>query len=268
MMSRWLISVLTFGSLLAAAAGAQVRHTPEMPDNIAQYWKRIAKAKTITYTVKEWGPDLLSDAAPGRSIFCVWNTYEVKVQRPNRLSISTSPGVEREVTENGHTHKEFGHWGEDVYINNGKQSITYSKQIHYYRIGKGLDALGKDNNGHELRDSTNWLFDELPMVGYRVVPESLAESSTTVIYVLTDPKLPNRQQKIYFDRKTGNLIQTSDFKDDKGTLKETRRQEFRFWDFDVRLPADTFSVRPPRTYITEEEFKKMNRKAPADTATK
>src|ERR1044071_8702461 len=133
MMRRWLISMFAVGSLLAFAA-AHAQTTPEMPDNVAQFWKRLGKAKTISYTMKHWAYDLfgwMSDARPGTHVFYVWNTYEVKAQRPNRLSISVSPGIERDVIDaDGRRQRQFLNPGSEVYINNGKQSITYNTLIH------------------------------------------------------------------------------------------------------------------------------------------
>ncbi len=260
MMRRLLISVLTIGSLLAMAA-ACAQPTPELPDSVAQFWKRLARAKTITYTMKYWGYDdtgWMSRPKPGSRIFYVWNTYDVRAQRPNRLSISVSSGVERDVIEGVQRQRQFLNPGGDVYINNGKQSLTYQTLIHTYRIGKGIDTLAKDKNDRAVDVQTYWIFDDKPMEGYRLVPESLVASSDTVDYTLTDPKFPNSQARIYFDRKNGNLIRNSSFeKDDKGIWNEYSRHEFRFWDFDALLPGDTFNVHPPRTYITQEAFNKV-----------
>ena len=266
-----LISVWTIGSLLAFAA-AHAQTTPEMPNSVARFWKRLGMAKTITYTMKDWAYDRIgwmSNPWPGSQIFYVEHTYEVKAQRPNRLSISISPGIEREVILGAQRQRQFLNPGDGVYINNGKQSITYQTLTHTYTVGEGLDALAKDRNDHAVHLQIFWIFNEKPMDGYRLVPESLLEPSTTVIYTLSVPKEPDYQQRIYFDRKTGNLTQASDFdKDDKGNWKENSRQDFLIWDFDGRLPADTFNVRPLRTYITQEEFNKIYNIPAAQTVPK
>lgn len=270
-MRRLLKSVLTISCLLGLAA-AHAQTTPKMPDNVAQFWKRLAKAKTVAYTMKYWGYDdrgWMSDTRPGRQVFYVWNTYEVKAQRPNRLSISVSSGVERDVIEGAQRQRQFLNPGGEVYVNNGKRSITYQTLTHTYKTGKGLNALAKDKNEDAVHVQTYWIFDNKPMDGYKLVPESLAGSSDTVVYTLIDPKFLNSQERVYFDRKTGNLIRNSSFeKDDKGIWNEVIRHEYRFWDFDALLPADTFSVRPPRTYITQEAYNKIYNIQPAKTAPK
>ena len=270
-MRRLLMTVLTIGSIVALAA-ASAQPTPEMPDSVAQFWKRLATAKTITYTMKRWQYDILglmSDAQPGSQIFYVSNSFEVRAQRPNRISISISPGIERDVISGGRRQRQFLNNPGTIYINNGKQSITYLTTMHTYSMGKGIDALANDKNDYAVNVQTYWIFDDKPMEGYQLVPESLAPSSDTVIYTLTDPKSPDSQQRIYFERKTGSLTQASDYvKDDKGIWNENRRQEFRFWDFDARLPAEIFTVRPLRTYITDDEYDKIHNIRSAKTAPK
>src|SRR5436309_327561 len=105
-MRRFLILFTTVGLLLTLAA-ANAQPTPEMPDSVSKFWNRLAKARTIAYTMKLWNYDYWSDSRPGRQIFSVSHVYEVKAQRPNRLSITISPGMEPEVTEAGRLHKEF-----------------------------------------------------------------------------------------------------------------------------------------------------------------
>jgi len=93
---------------------------------------------------------------------------------------------------------------------------------------------------------------------FHLVPHSVAERTPSVSYIITDPNVQDYAEKIYFDRKTGYLLQMSYFdKDDKGVWNETRRDEFQFWDFNVHFPAETFSVRPMRTYLLKEELNKL-----------
>ena len=233
--------------------------TGEMPESVAQFWRQVAAAKTITYTMKHWSNELTTDSLPGRSVFYVGNTYDVKARRPNQISVSVSPGVEREVTVQGVTHKEFLFDPGTIYINNGKQSITSMPKTHTYRTGGGMEALNRDNGGYSHYAKADWIFDEKPLEGYRLLPESRDTSSTVIVYLLTDPNRPLAEEKVYFDRKTGYLTKVSVFgKDAQGTWKENWRYEFNYWDFNVRLPADTFNVRPPRNYLTTEEFKKLH----------
>ena len=265
------MSTLTIGFLVALAA-VHAQPAPEMPENVARFWKRLSKAKMITYTMKYWAYDYfgsMSDPQPGSRIFYVQNTYEVKAQRPNRLSVSITPGIEREVIVGEQRQRQFNNYGDTLYVNNGRQSITCMAPLHIYKLGQGVNALAKDTNEYAVQVHTSWIFDEKPMDGYHLLPESLAASSGTVIYTLTDPKSLERQQRIYFDRKTGDLVQTSDFEqDDKGIWNEYTRQEFRFWDFDARLPRNAFSVRPPRMYISHEEYSNIHNIEPAKPVAK
>ncbi len=250
---RSLLYVLAIVWLLALTA-AQAEPTPKMPDSVARFWKHLAKAKTITYTMKNLRHESWTATQPGQSILYVVNIYEVKARHPNRLRISVSPGREREVAEAGRVHREFLNAGDTLYINNGIESITCNLQLRTYRTGKGISALSKDQNHAAQAAHKGWIFDTNAMDGYVLLPDSLAGTSALVICSLTDPAHPGLEQKIYFDRKTGYLRQISDYEqDDKGSWWERDRQEFPFWDFDAELAADTFSVRPPRAYVTMEE---------------
>lgn len=107
-MRRMWTSVLSAACLFVFAV-AHAQPVPGMPDSVQKFWKRVARANAITYTMKYWDYDYLGSigARPDREIFYVCNTYAVKAQRPNRLSVSMSPGIEREVIEGGLRHKEF-----------------------------------------------------------------------------------------------------------------------------------------------------------------
>jgi len=205
--------------------------------------------------MKRWGYDLDTAEEPAHDTFYVMNTYVVKAQRPNRLAIAVTGGIEREVNIGGRRQRQFRNTPDTIYINNGKRSITLLTGVRMYKTGHGLDALNKDLSDLAVNVQAYWTFHQDPMYGYVLVPESLAAPSPTVIYTFTDPKSPDLQQRIYFDRKAGNLIQASDFdKDEKGNWIERRRQEFKFWDIDALLPVDTFNVRPPRNYRLSTAF--------------
>src|SRR5207302_9384210 len=81
--------------LLLFLINAQAQQSPEIPATVAQFWKRIQRARTLTYTVKEWQQDDRPfEVISGKSVFYVTNTDDVKVQRPNHVSIVKTPAIE------------------------------------------------------------------------------------------------------------------------------------------------------------------------------
>src|SRR3989442_90797 len=87
-MQRWITGLMTLGFLLGVV-NAPAQQTPDMPETVVQFLKKIDRSKTIAYTVKVWGHDPIFDAdgVSRRSLFRVLQTYEIKAQRPNRLAI-------------------------------------------------------------------------------------------------------------------------------------------------------------------------------------
>jgi len=256
-MCNSLVFALTLGMSLISTSGI-AQPIPQMPDTVAKFLKRLASAKTVVYTVKDWGYDLF-DAQPEIASFSVHNTYDVKAARPNRLSIQCSPGIEREVTLGGSRHRQFLNDPASVYINDGKRSIKYYPNIHVYTVGKGLDELTNAQDQSALNVQTYWVFYKNPLKGLQLDQESLAASSNTVVYSAIPASAPNTLKRIYFDRKTGDLTRTSDFeKDEKGGWKEISRKEFQFWEFSSQLPQTTFDVRPPSTYVSQDEYQRIH----------
>src|SRR5690348_13989611 len=92
---------------LLSTATSQPQSKPDGTENVAKFWKRVAEAKTITYMMKNWGDDATAAYSEGKSYFSVHNTFDVKAERPNHISITSSPGVQREATIDGRTRMEF-----------------------------------------------------------------------------------------------------------------------------------------------------------------
>ena len=261
-MQRWKTGVLT-AMLLLGIANAPAQQPANVPENVAKFWKQVDRAKTVSYTVKVWfNEPRMSDEVVPRSTFYVAHTYDVTAQRPNRISILGTPGYELETTEGGRTQQGFINFGDNVYISDGKQSISMGSMFHLYKLDKGLTALSATKPDLMSRIESELIFDSRHFDGYKRSPdEYLLPSGKAVVYRLEDPAQPDQCQKIYLDGYTGQLIRVSDFYKRDGVWGESGRWGFSFWEFDVPLPTGIFSVRPPRTYRTmaerSEEAKKM-----------
>ena len=264
---QFLKTVVTGISLQLLLTVALAKQTPAVPDTVAQFWKRIERAKTVTYTVRSWRQDTFRThgAVAGKTVFYVAGTYEIKVRRPNLLSIVRTPALqEYEITEEGKTHKAFENYGDDIFTCDGKQSISRNSYFRSYTVGKAPKTLKemKDDSGNNvpsgwLKDAMNWFYDDQPLDGYKQVSDADFAATGQAVYLLESPSDPGRRQKIYFDSTTGQLTRISRLvKDSKDVWHETDRTEFRFWDFDVPLPAYIFDSRPPRNYRPWDEMVK------------
>lgn len=261
---------------IAVCAQAQqpAPQMPEVPETVRQFWKRVDRAKTLTYTVKVWMQDTyLHDVytiLPGKYLFHAAHVYEIKAQRPNRLWIRCTPSTsEYELFANGTRQKIFENWENDLYINDGRRSISLNAHLHIYTLGPGLPTLdpGKMTNEEKVksliysREYLELVFDPRHWDGFKLSSDAAFPAENYAVYILEDPMNPDRYQKIYFDRETGQLLQRSEFvKDKSGKWLEAFRWEFRFWDMDAPLPSGTFDTRPPRLYRTPEEYDKEMKK--------
>jgi len=236
-----------------------------VPASVARFWQRVAHARTLAYTVKAWVPDVfgMHGSTPTKSVFFVYSTFEIKARRPDHVSIVRSPAAnEYETTEAGRTHTSFDAYGDDVYVSDGRRSLFLDTTLRIYQIGvapKTLNAtgkkIGKDDPISWFRPAFDWFFDDHPMEGYKPSADPRFSAAAVAVFQMDNPAQPGLQDKIYFDRKTGELRRISHFeKDDKGGWKETGRSEFRFWDFDPPIPATVFDTRVPRGYRPQEEL--------------
>ena len=267
-MIRLQTTLLTLLSL-SVLSQAQAQQKADTPDRVAQFWKKFATARTISYTLKLWEPNFWLPTPAGQSILLVRNTYEIKAQRPNRISINTSPGIEREMTENGLVQRQYYFDFPGNYINDGKASILCLSLLRVYWTGSGMTRLGNDENDNAPNIGARWIFGENPMEACRLLPESIAQSVEFVVYSKTDSKTPKSELRLYFDKKTGDLSRRSRFsRNPNGEWKEYDRSEFNFWEFNIRLPRDTFNVRPPRNYMSQEAYDKLYNIKGGDTKAK
>lgn len=231
------------------------QQAPEIPASIKGFWSRLAKAKTLTYTARVWRPQGKKEGEVG-STFALLNTYEVIVQRPNRLRITGGPPREEETYEKGRLRHTFFGGGANILISDGKTSLSLDSQLRTYNQGKPVGSLDKRNIGLPSTLYMEWIFDKDPMYGFKPSSDRLFPKGYAV-YTFTDLSNSKRLQKIYFDLKTGELIRSSIVEiDEKGEANETDRVEFRFWDFDPPLAASTFDTRPPRIYQSYEKLMK------------
>jgi len=143
-MFRTSLSTLCFFFSISACHSQQ---TPEIPDPIVQFWKKVAKARTITYTMKSWGnyqgTMFAQETKPGKSVFYVLQTYEVKAQRPNRLSVTSSDGIEREVVEDGQGHREFLLGQERSTSTMANKALLTSRRCACFKPGREFPPLEK-----------------------------------------------------------------------------------------------------------------------------
>ena len=193
--------------LLAMGAVSQAQQTPEMPDAVAQFWKRIDEAEDAELYRQsvEAGIGRPSWAAPGKSVFYVDSTYEIKVRRPNRISIVRTPGTNQfEITENGQTHAGFDNFGPDVYVSDGRKGLSYDTYIRSYTIDKAPKSLGdarlsKGSDGYYMwfHQAMDWFFDEHPLEGYKRAPDAKMTTFDCAVYLLENPAQPKLQDGIF-----------------------------------------------------------------------
>src|ERR1044071_928299 len=70
----------------ACQAAPQKAEVPPMPEPIAKFWEKLAKAKTLAVTVRSWRDTLPGPRDKPRALQ-MYDVGEVKIQRPNLYSI-------------------------------------------------------------------------------------------------------------------------------------------------------------------------------------
>jgi len=251
------VTLLVLAALCICSSSAKAAVDDSNEAKVAQFWKRLAASQTVCFTVRDWQDDLTVPATDGDPPFIVANTYEVTAARPNKMRVLVSPGIERETTRQGGRARSYLFDSGHLYIDDGKTSIECMTRLHTYTMGKGMASLESDHNGTAYAIKAYWLFSARPLEGYKLVTK--AGQGTLITYSYTDPKYPKLLEQIYFDRATGNLNMFSTFsKGPNGKWMEMSRKDFDFWDFDPPLPADTFEIKPPRTYISMSEFGRLH----------
>ena len=78
------VRLLPAGLLLHLIAGVALAQKPEAATSkAAQFWSRVAKARTVAYTVREWSWEPAEAPNQKPPYIFIIRTYDVKVQRPN-----------------------------------------------------------------------------------------------------------------------------------------------------------------------------------------
>lgn len=227
-------------------------------DKVSQFWNRLSAARTVSYRVKLWGQDLMTAPTAERSIFVVYNTYDVKAQRPNKINIAVSPGLEREETVNGKTRKQFCYDVGAIYINDGKSSVNIMTGLPVYFSGTGMTRLGNDKNDAAPNVATLDVFDDMPMARYLPVAAPNNVAPRQIVFTRKGSGASQHsEERLYFDSGTGFLSRYSLYhQNGDGTMKEIERREYGFWEFNTKFSPGTFVVRPPLHYLSDADYQR------------
>lgn len=252
------ISALWALGLPSFQAAAQQTKEPPMPEPIARFWQKIAKAKTIAVTVKKWSDDGRAQDGKPR-VLQLNDVSEVKIQRPSLVSIhSQPPRVEETSPKDGSFTARFS-GGSESYVTDGKQAIRLNLLFHAYRPAKPIESLNQHGRNNPLSNvAMTWIFGQFPMSGLAIHTNdrSPQPSAYGTIYSIKDSKYPSNEEWYCFDPKTGDLMRWSAFYwDDKGNVFETVRREYQFWEFDPKLPKGTFDPTPPKNWKAMPDIK-------------
>src|SRR5687768_10889346 len=126
-----IVSVATLAFCLSTPVQAQ---QPEIPENIKQFWAKLAKAKTLTFMAQTWDWEQHQEIA-SRRYKRLRQTFEVKIQRPNRIAILGSPAQTYEIPAAKNTGVEFIWSGslDNIQISDGKRSLLLDTPRRAFR---------------------------------------------------------------------------------------------------------------------------------------
>lgn len=247
------LSILTVMLCLSRSAHAQ---QAPIPDVITQFWSKLAKAKSVTFRAQVWtweeNPDLVS-----KPYFHVINTFEVSIQKPNRIVLRGTPPLEYELKDEERFPARIGFVsiGDNALVSDGKRSLLLNTSLRTYKFAPPLKSLTQPGKDLLATLRFDYLFDTEPMKG--LVLDSPIRVHSLVQYVLRDPKNPNAEERYLFDADTGAFHSLSYWdKNEKGKMQESERFVFTYWVFNPLLSRDTFDTRPPSGYRTSAELDK------------
>ncbi len=242
------IAALLLLNSAPSQAPAKQYEDPPMPKPVAQFWKKLAKAKTISVTVNSWTEKTIRTGVE-HGVLELENIAEVKIQRPNLVSIhGQPPKMEQRPKENGGM-TIFVHGGGGTYICDGKSAIRLHSEFHAYDQAKPMMSLTQVKDNPVNNAGLFWVLVEHPMNGLKPYVKDAKDQPPTYgfVFVIKDPKNENYQEWYYFDPKNGAPVRQSNFLwDDKGHFKELGRFEYQFWQLDAKLPKETFDTTPPK----------------------
>lgn len=250
---------LVFALCLPANVWSQ---QPELPENVQQFWAKLAKAKTLTFTAQVWDWEQHKEIAP-RPYKRLRQTFEVKIQRPNRMAVVGSPALVYEIPPDKNTGTEFRTIGalSNTQISDGRRSLlldTVNRAYSYAPQIRTLDDIVDDGGAPSVHLRLNSLFLADPMKDFLRLPAShpRAEYGLTYSLSLSDDRQKGEEHYV-FDKDTGQLMTWSYWDlTVPGEEAEVERVTFRNWDFDPPLPRATFDTRIPRGYKTMQEWLK------------
>jgi hypothetical protein len=253
---EFIVSVAALAFCLSTPVQGQ---QPDIPENIKQFWAKLAKAKTLTFMAQIWDWEIDRQIAP-KPYMRLASTCEVKIQKPNRLVVWASPALEYEPPpENGRpVGRSIVGAIDNIQISDGKRSLLLNTFLRTYKHETPLKALDQPAEGLAVRLSFDFLFDKDPMQGFVPLPAARPRVNLGPTYILPspDPKKP-WEVRMVFDKNTGQLAIISTWgMSKKGEMEEGDRLIFYHWDFDPPLPRATFDTRPPRGYQTYAELEK------------
>ena len=262
----------------APATTSDLRTPPtgKMPDNvppaIARFLKQRDAAKTLSFQAQLWyhKPDDLDKIRTGQSL-------DVQIRRPNLFAVHVSPGEKYETYSPTGTTLTFLNMLESASISDGKSRLTLlSPRVGQviYSTDPGSATYSESSSEALQRIIPDAALMPNALVDYAPAPDAQLGLSPVAVYAYIRDVTPAGRPKaheedfvLYFSKATGELMRWSYFDLGPGDKREEfERVEYGDWKFNPRLPASTFSVKPPTGAIPASSIPIPGRKATPTTA--
>lgn len=229
---------------------------PVIPARIQKFWEQLSKARTVSFMVQVWDWEQYQEIAP-RPYKRLRQTFEVKIQKPNRVALQGAPPQIIEIPPGKNEGMSFRTTGsyDNIQISDGKRSLVLNTVFRTYRYVSPLKTLDEPQYGPVTGLKFDFLFDTTPMKDFLPLPVDRPRDDFGYTYFLppANPKLPG-EARFVFNPYTGELSTFSIWWPTKeGVMEEAERLTFRHWDFNAPLPRSTFDTRLPRGYKTMEQ---------------
>lgn len=225
---------------------------------VAEFCKRFHQAKSLSFsayfslnTSQEFG-------------LMTMNWYAVQAKRPNRFAIRGGPTFKYEPEDKDGKHVTFIGGGDNICISEGKTLLLVNPFLHSYQLAPAPASLTQVNTEafHSINGSVVLNTDLL--IGYIAAPdENLNILTPAVVFTRTEESEANAihyvtRNKLYFDAKTGELLEYSQYvrRLDIGIEAEIQRVDYDNWKFNAKIPTFAFDTTPPRNARSSEELGK------------
>lgn len=236
-----------------AAPGLRTPETLKMPTisspAIIRFLKQHDAAKSMSFTARSWS--LRPQAPP---VIKAGQTFDVVFQRPNRFAVHiTRPDTEEDATRERRTITFKGVTAL-VSISDGTTQLElYSPflgLVGYSHYPATKDYL-EEHSGALSCLNCRLILNPGMLVDYVSAPDERIGLTPVAVFIrdvtLTDkPNAHVEDEVLYFAKDTGELMRWSYFEHEPNSQHiEFERVEYGDWKFNLRLPASTFSTKPP-----------------------